>query len=84
MAEEQQKGRRMLEEIAARHAQGHGLRNTEMVWEEIGDEFFLVVRTEAHAVRIPFSGDEIEALDQEDVARSARHKIRDKFAGLSI
>jgi hypothetical protein len=80
----QQQGRQRLEEIAGRYAQGHGLAGMEMAWEEIGDECFLVVRTAQHAVRIPFSSDEIEALDEEAVARSARHKIRDKFAGLTI
>lgn len=84
MEELPQDGRRMLEEIVARYAQGHGLQPTEILWEDIGDECFLVVRTEQHAVRIPFSSDEIEALAEEEVARSARHKIRDKFAGLSI
>jgi hypothetical protein len=84
MNEEQRNGRRMLEEIAARHAQGHGLRTTEVAWEEMGEECYLVVNTGQHAVRIPFSSDEIEAMAEAEVARSARHKIRDKFAGLSI
>jgi hypothetical protein len=84
MEKQQQEGRQILEALVTRNARGHGLEIREMSWEEIGDECYLVVRTEQHAVRVPFSSDEIEALADEDVARSARHKIRDKFAGLSI
>jgi hypothetical protein len=77
-------GRKMLEEIATRYARGHGLQAREILWEEIGDQCFMVVRTIRQTVRIPFSSDEIEALIEEEDVRSARHKIRDKFAGLSI
>jgi hypothetical protein len=84
MDEPLQDSRQVLEEMATRSARGHGLEIKEMLWEAIGDECFLVVRTDQHAVRIPFSSDEIAAMAEESVARSARHKIRDKFAGLSI
>jgi hypothetical protein len=84
MTEQPQDGRKMLAEIATRYARGHGLQPREILWEEIGDEVFLLVATAEHSVRIPFSSDEIAALDEEAVTRSAKNKIRDKFAGLSI
>jgi len=79
-------GQEMLKEVALRYASQHGLRPDTVEWVRLGgDEWWLKVMTEEHAVKVVFSADEIEEFPTGDPGtRSSKGKIRNAFASLAM
>ncbi|SHJ45157.1 hypothetical protein SAMN02745165_02420 [Malonomonas rubra DSM 5091] len=80
-----EKGKQMLEEVALRYAEGHGLRPT-VEWVDQGYEWLLRLNTDEHTVRVGFSIDEIEFFvdGSAEENRDTKMKIRNAFASLSM
>ena len=83
-ADQLEKGRAMLEEVALRYAAGHGLR-PRIEWDDQGYQWLLRVIDVEHTVRLVFSPDEIEFFaDDLPENKETKMKIRNAFANLSM
>ncbi len=80
------KGKEMLQEVALRYASQHGLRPEKVEWENpYGEEWWLRLSDEQHAVKVVFSMDEIvDFAEGGPGAKSSKVKIRNAFAGLAM
>jgi len=82
----QGRGMDMLKAVALRYASQHGLQPDRAEWVRLGgDEWWLKVMTERHAVKVVFSADEIEDFAAEGPgSRGSKAKIRNAFASLTM
>jgi hypothetical protein len=84
-AEDQTRGKELLQEVALRYATQHGLRPDTIEWVNQGYEWWLKIITADHTVRVAFSPDEIEEYAAcGHVDKEAKVKIRNSFASLSM
>ncbi len=79
-------GKEMLQEVALRYASQHGLRPEKVEWENpYGEEWWLRLSDEQHAVKVVFSLDEIVDFAEGGAgAKSSKGKIRNAFASLAM
>lgn len=80
------KGRDMLQEVALRYATQHSLRPEKAEWDcPYGEDWWLKVSDEQHAVKVVFSMDEIvDFAEGGPGSKSSKVKIRNAFAGLAM
>jgi len=85
-ADQLDKGKEMLKEVALRYASQHGLRPDTVEWVQMGgDEWWLKVSTRQHSVKAVFSLDEIEEFAGGGPGTvSSKAKIRNAFASLTM
>jgi hypothetical protein len=82
----QSRGMDMLKAVALRYAAQHGLQPDRAEWVRLGgDEWWLKITTDQHAVKVVFSADEIEDFAAEGPgSRGSKVKIRNAFASLAM
>ncbi|PLY03699.1 MAG: hypothetical protein C0622_04100 [Desulfuromonas sp.] len=85
VAEKVAEGRVLLEEVALRYANQHGLREIKVEWTDQGYEWWMKAVDAQHTVRVVFSPDEIVMFTEKmPENKETKAKIRNAFASLSM
>lgn len=80
-----QTGQNLLQDVALRYANQHGLRPDQVEWEQQFDGWWLKVGDASHSVKVVFSAEEIEDFAQEGPgSKGSKVKIRNAFASLAM